>query len=53
MKARKLTGVPMEIIEDVREAVKRSLSLAKSTDLICVTGSLFTVGEARTYFKTV
>ena len=33
----------------VNEAVKYALSIAKKDDLICVTGSLFTVGEARDY----
>ena len=31
------------------EAVKYALSIAKKDDLICITGSLFTVGEARDY----
>ena len=31
----------------VYEAVKYALSIAKKDDIICVTGSLFTVGEAR------
>lgn len=33
----------------VDEAVKYAVSIAKKDDLICVTGSLFTVGEARDY----
>ena len=33
----------------VHEAVKYALLIAKKDDLICVTGSLFTVGEARDY----
>jgi dihydrofolate synthase/folylpolyglutamate synthase len=33
----------------VDEAVKYALSIAKKDDLICITGSLFTVGEARDY----
>ena len=33
----------------VHEAVKYAKSIAKIDDLICVTGSLFTVGEARDY----
>ncbi len=32
---------------DVKEAVRAALSLAKPKDLILVTGSIFTVGEAR------
>lgn len=37
-------------IEDVKEATSYALSIAHSRDLICVTGSLFTVGEARGIF---
>jgi dihydrofolate synthase/folylpolyglutamate synthase len=32
---------------EIGEAVDYAKSIAKKTDLICVTGSLFTVGEAR------
>jgi len=35
------------VIDDVKEAVKKAISLAEEKDLILVTGSLFTVGEAR------
>jgi dihydrofolate synthase/folylpolyglutamate synthase len=42
------------IVEDVKDAVKKSLSLSKNNDMILVTGSLFTVGEAREiWFKEV
>jgi len=37
-------------IKDVRQATLYALSIAHPNDLICVTGSLFTVGEARTIF---
>ncbi len=37
----------VEIIEDISEAVKRARSLANADDLICITGSFFTVGEVR------
>ena len=36
-------------IEDTVTAVKKALELAAPDDIICVTGSLFTVGEAREY----
>jgi len=36
-------------IEDTATAVNKALELAAPDDLICVTGSLFTVGEAREY----
>ncbi|MFC1962616.1 bifunctional folylpolyglutamate synthase/dihydrofolate synthase [Chloroflexota bacterium] len=39
-------GVPVETKEGVAEALQRALSLATRSDLICVTGSLFVVGEA-------
>ena len=35
------------IIEDVKDAVREGLSRANKKDMILVTGSLFTVGEAR------
>ena len=38
---------PYEIVEDVRSAVRRALEIAGGDDLILVTGSVFTVGEAR------
>jgi dihydrofolate synthase/folylpolyglutamate synthase len=34
-------------VEGVAEAVKRARTLAAVSDLVCVTGSLYTVGEAR------
>lgn len=37
-------------IEDVKEATIYALSIAHPRDLICVTGSLFSVGEARGIF---
>ncbi|MBI3583773.1 MAG: bifunctional folylpolyglutamate synthase/dihydrofolate synthase [Nitrospinae bacterium] len=37
----------VEIIEDISEAVLRAKGLASVDDLICITGSFFTVGEAR------
>jgi dihydrofolate synthase/folylpolyglutamate synthase len=36
-------------IEDVREGVEYARQIAQADDLILVTGSLFTVGEARNY----
>jgi dihydrofolate synthase/folylpolyglutamate synthase len=42
------------IVEDVKDAVEKALSLSKNNDLVLVTGSLFTVGEAREiWFKDV
>jgi dihydrofolate synthase/folylpolyglutamate synthase len=38
------------VIEDIKEAIERGFSMAGEEDLLCITGSLFTVGEARAYF---
>jgi len=38
-------------IDDVKNAVRYALTLAQTGDLICITGSLFTVGEARILFS--
>ena len=43
-------GKKAEIAEDLKEAIERGLSLTKKEDLLCITGSLYTVGEARPYF---
>lgn len=43
-------GKKAEIIEDFRKAIDRGLSLTGEGDLFCITGSLYTVGEARSYF---
>lgn len=37
------------VAEEVEEAVKAALIEAKKDDIICVTGSLYTVGEARQF----
>ena len=44
-------GIHAETGESVPEAISRALSEADSTDLICVTGSLFVVGETLAYFS--
>jgi dihydrofolate synthase/folylpolyglutamate synthase len=38
------------IVEDLKEAIERGLSMTGEEDLLCLTGSLYTVGEARAYF---
>jgi dihydrofolate synthase/folylpolyglutamate synthase len=43
-------GKRAEIIEDLKEAIGRGLSITGQEDLLCITGSLYTVGEARAYF---
>jgi dihydrofolate synthase/folylpolyglutamate synthase len=44
------SGKQAEIEEDLKKAIDRGLSLTQEGDLLCITGSLYTVGEARTYF---
>jgi dihydrofolate synthase/folylpolyglutamate synthase len=44
-------GKRAEIIEDLKEAIERGLSITGREDLLCITGSLYTVGEARAYFS--
>ncbi len=43
-------GKRTEIEEDLKKAIDRGLSLTREEDLLCITGSLYTVGEARSYF---
>ncbi|MGQ9508294.1 MAG: bifunctional folylpolyglutamate synthase/dihydrofolate synthase [Thermodesulfobacteriota bacterium] len=43
-------GKKAEVIEGIQKAIDRGLSMASSKDLLCITGSLYTVGEARAYF---
>jgi dihydrofolate synthase/folylpolyglutamate synthase len=43
-------GGKADIVEDLKDAIERGLSITKEEDLLCITGSLYTVGEARAYF---
>ncbi len=43
-------GRRAEIVEDLKEAIDKGLAMTKEEDLLCITGSLYTVGEARAYF---
>ena len=45
-------GRKAEISDDFKEAIERGLSLIQEDDLLCITGSLYTVGEARAYFHS-
>ena len=49
-KALKENGKKVEAIEDLEEAIQRGLSLTGEEDLLCITGSLYMVGEAKAYF---
>jgi dihydrofolate synthase/folylpolyglutamate synthase len=43
------TGKSPEVVEDLQEAIRKGLSMTGKEDLLCITGSLYTVGEARAY----
>jgi dihydrofolate synthase/folylpolyglutamate synthase len=51
-KAMGQNGKKAEIAENLEEAIGRSLSLTRKEDLLCITGSLYTVGEAKAYFHS-
>lgn len=38
---------PFVIMESVKDGVRKALLMANKNDMVCVTGSVFTVGEAR------
>ena len=38
-----------EVIEELPLAIEKGLSLTRPEDLLCITGSLYTVGEAKDY----
>ena len=50
LKALGKDGKKAEIVEGLENAIEQGLSLTRDDDLLCVTGSLYTVGEARAYF---
>jgi dihydrofolate synthase/folylpolyglutamate synthase len=39
------------VTENIPQAINCALSNSKKDDLICITGSLYTVGEAKRYFR--
>ncbi len=43
--------ISCEIIESVHEAIGRIKTIADSDDIVCITGSIFTVSEAKQYFQ--
>ena len=51
MKAAQLYRKRIEVVENSREALKRALSMADPDDLVCVTGSLYLVGEIKRAFS--
>ena len=51
MKALGEEGKKAEIVEDLGQAIRKGLSMTGEKDLLCITGSLYLVGEARAYFN--
>jgi dihydrofolate synthase/folylpolyglutamate synthase len=45
------SGKKAEIVEDLEAAIEKGLSMTQDEDLLCIAGSLYTVGEARAYFR--
>ncbi len=41
----------IEVVKNSREALKRALSIADENDLICITGSLYLIGEIKKAFS--
>jgi dihydrofolate synthase / folylpolyglutamate synthase len=40
-----------EIVEDVEDAIQKGLSMTGEEDLLCIAGSLYMVGEAKSFFS--
>ena len=40
-----------EVIEDIPKAIRKVKQTALSDDMVCITGSIFTVGEAKQYLE--
>jgi dihydrofolate synthase/folylpolyglutamate synthase len=43
-------GKKTEVIEAMKGAIERGLSLTREEDLLCITGSFYTIGEAKSHF---
>lgn len=48
--AERMTQLPVIIIEDVKAAVTHAVKTSNDTDVVCVAGSLYVVGEAKEKF---
>jgi dihydrofolate synthase/folylpolyglutamate synthase len=46
-------GIQTESSANVSEAITKAISIAAEDDLICITGSLFVVGEALAYIRSL
>jgi dihydrofolate synthase/folylpolyglutamate synthase len=44
-------GKRAEVVEDLQEAIQKGLSMTGPEDLLCITGSLYMVGEAKAHFQ--
>ena len=44
-------NTPCEVIENIPKAIRKVKQTALSDDMVCITGSIFTVGEARHYLE--
>ena len=44
-------GKPSKIVEPIPEALERVKQIAQPDDLVCITGSIFTVGETQQYLR--
>lgn len=52
--AKKITRSSLSIIEDVQKAVKHAIKNAQKGEVVCIAGSLYVAGEAKTLFnKTI
>ena len=43
--------ITCEVIETIPNAIKKLKQFVQPDDMVCITGSMFTVGEAKQYFK--
>ena len=43
-------GKKAEVIEEMKDAIEKGLFLTREEDLLCITGSLYTIGEAKSHF---
>jgi folylpolyglutamate synthase/dihydropteroate synthase len=46
-----MIGKKVVVKDKISDAVEHAKKVANKQDLICVTGSLFTVGDAREHFQ--
>jgi dihydrofolate synthase / folylpolyglutamate synthase len=49
LKAARGAGLDCEVVDDVASAVKRAVEISAPGDIVCITGSHYVVGEARSF----